>query len=339
MTFQPKKLLVTGGAGFIGSNFIHYWQKHHPDHFIVNLDVMTYAGNLQNLAGLPHLSQYLFVEGDIRNGHLVEQLLRGHHIDTIVHFAAESHVDRSIAHPDVFVQTNVIGTYTLLEAARKVWLDEKKWTAADCRFHHISTDEVYGSLGLDDPAFTEVSQYQPNSPYSASKAGSDHLVRAYHHTFGLPTTLSNCSNNFGPRQHPEKLIPTIIRHCMQWSPIPVYGDGNNVRDWLYVEDHCEAIERILYQGVIGQAYNVGGKNEWSNLDLVELICNIFDRLHPQSKGYDSLISFVKDRPGHDYRYAINPEKISTELGWSVTHHFEDQLKNMILICLEEVDAI
>lgn len=329
-----KKLLITGGAGFIGSNFIHYWQKKHPDTFIVNLDALTYAGNLQNLAQLPHPKNHLFVQGNIQDQSLVEQLLREHQIDTLIHFAAESHVDRSIQDPDIFIKTNILGTQALLEAARKVWLIDNKWTAQDCRFHHISTDEVYGTLNLHDPAFTETTPYQPNSPYSASKASSDHLVRAYHHTFGLPITTSNCSNNFGPRQHEEKLIPTLIRSCMNWQAIPIYGNGSNIRDWLHVDDHCIAIDLILSKGRVGEVYNIGGHNEWVNLDIAQLICKLFDRLKPQAKPYESLIRFVTDRPGHDQRYAIDPHKIVAELGWHITQNFEAHLEQLILAKLQ-----
>ena len=319
-----KKLLVTGGAGFIGSNFIHYWQKHYPEDLIVNLDALTYAGDLRNLEGLPHPSQHLFVQSNIQDQALIETLLKTHQIDMIVHFAAESHVDRSIADPDIFIKTNVLGTYSLLEAARKT----------GCRFHHISTDEVYGTLTMDDPAFTENTQYQPNSPYSASKASSDHLVRAYYHTFGLPVTTSNCSNNFGPRQHQEKLIPTLIRSCQNGQAIPIYGNGSNIRDWLYVDDHCAAIDLILTKGRIGEVYNIGGLNEWKNLDIAELVCRLFDELRPQAQPHASLIRFVKDRPGHDQRYAINPQKIVTELGWKHGRNFETHLKNLILSVLD-----
>ncbi len=329
MSYHPKNLLVTGGAGFIGANFIHYWQKKYPLQRIVNVDALTYAGNLANLEHLPYPGQYLFVEGNIQDQALMEQLLVEHAIDTIVHFAAESHVDRSIQDPDIFIKTNILGTQALLEAARKIWLTQKKWTAAECRFHHISTDEVYGTLSLEDPAFTEETQYQPNSPYSASKASSDHLVRAYHHTFGLPVTTSNCSNNFGPRQHQEKLIPTLIRACMEWSPIPIYGNGSNIRDWLYVEDHCTAIDLILAQGKIGEIYNVGGHNEWNNLDIAKLICSFFDQLRPRTEPHATLIRFVTDRPGHDQRYAINPHKIVSTLGWQPSSHFKAHLQHLI----------
>lgn len=326
MTFTstPKNILVTGGAGFIGANFIHYWQAHHPHTFIVNLDLLTYAGSLQNLEHLPQPKQHVFVQGDIGDASLLEKLLKQYRIDTIVHFAAESHVDNSIKDPAIFVKTNILGTQVLLEAARKV----------KCRFHHISTDEVYGTLGPNDLPFTEETKYAPNSPYSASKAGSDHLVRAYHHTYGLAVTISNCSNNFGPFQHQEKFIPTVIRSCLQNQPIPVYGDGSNIRDWLYVEDHCKAIDLILHQGKLGEVYNVGGKNEWSNLNIVKRVCDLFDELRPQSTSHHALIRFVQDRPGHDWRYAINSDKIVKALGWSSSQNFELHLKHLIETALQ-----
>ncbi len=320
MIRTPQNLLVTGGAGFIGAHFIHYWQTHYPDALIVNLDLLSYAGSLKNLEHLPHPTQHHFVQGNIADQALIEKLLKQYAIDTIVHFAAESHVDNSIKDPGIFVKTNVLGTQSLLEAARK--------TTA-CHFHHISTDEVYGTLSPTDAPFTEKTPYAPNSPYSASKAGSDHLVRAYHHTYGLSVTTSNCSNNFGPFQHAEKFIPTVIRSCLEWKNIPVYGNGSNIRDWLYVDDHCAAIDLILHKGKVAEVYNVGGMNEWTNLDIVKLICSILDELRPQAKSYNSLISFVKDRPGHDWRYAINPDKIVSELGWKPTLQFESHLRNLI----------
>jgi dTDP-glucose 4,6-dehydratase len=314
--FSPKKLLVTGGAGFIGANFIHYWQQQYPEQLIVNLDALTYASSLKNLENLPCPEQHIFVQGDINDQALIEQLLRTYELDTVVHFAAESHVDNSIKDPAVFVKTNVLGTYTLLEAARKVWLTEKNWQAQQCRFHHISTDEVYGTLGRDDLPFTETTKYAPNSPYSASKAGSDHLVRAYFHTYGLPTTLSNCSNNYGPRMHGEKFIPTVIRACLNEQPIPIYGDGTNIRDWLYVDDHCRAVAAILYRGKTGETYNVGGHNELDNLTLAQRLCGLLDAIKPRAQGrYIDLLTFVTDRPGHDWRYAIDSSKIQRELGW------------------------
>lgn len=315
-----KNILVTGGAGFIGANFVHYWQKHYPEALVVNVDLLTYAGSLTNLEGLPNPDRHIFIKGDICDQALIEKLLQEYQIDTIVHFAAESHVDNSIKDPAIFVKTNILGTHALLEAARK----------HKCRFHHISTDEVYGTLGPNDPPFTEETQYAPNSPYSASKAGSDHLVRAYHHTYGLEVTTSNCSNNFGPRQNPEKFIPTVIRSCLNWQKIPVYGNGSNIRDWLYVDDHCSAIDLILRRGKIGEVYNVGGNNEWANIEIVKLICGLFDELRPQEESHHSLISYVTDRPGHDWRYAIDPSKIVNDLDWKVTTHFDAHLKNLIL---------
>ena len=332
---QPKKLLVTGGAGFIGANFVHYWQKHYPADFIVNLDLLTYAGSLENLKDLPHPDKHVFVQGDIGDQALIETLLREHAIDTIVHFAAESHVDNSIKDPAIFIKTNVLGTHAMLEAARTVWLHENKWGTNQCRFHHISTDEVYGTLSPEDPPFTEKTQYAPNSPYSASKASSDHLVRAYLHTYDLPVTTSNCSNNFGPLQNSEKFIPTVIRSCLNENSIPVYGNGSNIRDWLYVADHCAAIDLILRKGKVGEVYNVGGHNEWANLDIVKLICDLFDTLRPLSKSHHSLIQFVTDRPGHDWRYAIDPAKIVNTLGWNTSQHFENHVKNLILAELKQ----
>ncbi|HXH72590.1 MAG TPA: dTDP-glucose 4,6-dehydratase, partial [Mariprofundaceae bacterium] len=264
MAYQPRTMLVTGGAGFIGCNFVHHMLESDLEVRIVNLDALTYAGSLDNLKGLPDENRHTFVQGDICDRALIDQLLREHEIDTIVHFAAESHVDNSITGPGVFVHTNVIGTFTLLEAARQYWQQEKGWNASRCRFHHISTDEVYGTLKADDPAFSEITPYAPNSPYSASKAGSDHLVRAWFHTYGLPVATTNCSNNYGPFQHAEKFIPTVIRSCLQQKPIPVYGDGTNIRDWLYVRDHCAGIEAVLRRGRPGETYNIGGINEWRN---------------------------------------------------------------------------
>lgn len=328
-TFQPKRILVTGGAGFIGSNFVCYLLQHCPDLLLVNLDKLTYAGSMHNLHEVAHLPQHVFVEGDIANGDLVAALLRKHEIDTVVHFAAESHVDRSIAGPVDFIQTNVVGTFTLLEAVRQYWLQEKRFSAANCRFHHISTDEVYGSLGPQDAPFSETSPYQPNSPYSASKAASDHLVRAYVHTYALPATLSNCSNNYGPKQHSEKFIPTVIRACLNQQPIPVYGDGSNVRDWLYVEDHCRAIDSVVRKGQVGRTYNIGANNEWSNLEVTRYLTRCMDRRYPNKKPHERLIEFVTDRPGHDWRYAINDERIKMELGWRPMVSFEAGLDKTI----------
>ena len=306
-----KNVLVTGGAGFIGANFVHYLLKIEPGVQIVNLDALTYAGSLENLKRLPDPSRHTFVEGDICDAELVNRLIREHAIDTIVHFAAESHVDRSILGPAPFIQTNVVGTFTLLEAAKQAWGEERSGK----RFHHVSTDEVFGTLSPEDPAFQEVTPYDPRSPYSASKASSDHLVRAYFHTYGLPVTITNCSNNYGPYQFPEKLIPLVILNALQNKPLPIYGDGKQIRDWLYVEDHCEAIYRVLLDGKPGETYNVGGGNQPYNIDLVNEICSILDELRPASVSYATLITHVTDRPGHDRRYAMDISKIKTELGW------------------------
>jgi dTDP-glucose 4,6-dehydratase len=312
-----KNILVTGGAGFIGSNFIRYLLGNNPDVQIVNLDLLTYAGSLENLKDLPAPDRHVFVKGDITDHALVNGILRHHRIDTIVHFAAETHVDRSILGPAQFIQTNIIGTFALLEGARKYWLDEKAIPLETARFHHVSTDEVFGSLSPSDPPFNENTPYDPRSPYSASKASSDHLVRAYYHTYGLPVTISNCTNNYGPYQFPEKLIPLMITNAMTGKPLPVYGDGQQVRDWLYVEDHCEAIHRILAGGKPGETYAIGGDNQPPNLTLVKQICGIMDELFPESKHtpHERLIQFVTDRPGHDRRYDMDISKIKQELNW------------------------
>ncbi len=313
-----KNLLVTGGAGFIGCNFIRYMLQQESDIQIVNLDALTYAGSLENLKKLPDPDRHIFVKGDIADRPLVDNLLREHNIDTIVHFAAETHVDRSIHGPAAFVQTNVIGTFTLLEAARQFWLTEQALPLDDVCFHHVSTDEVYGTLTPDDPAFTEETSYAPRSPYSASKASSDHFVRAYFHTYGLPVSLTNCSNNYGPHQFPEKLIPVIILNALGGKPLPIYGDGMQIRDWLYVDDHSEAIRRVIQQGRTGETYNVGGDNQPPNIEIVRTICAILDELAPSSPHapHEDLITYVKDRPGHDRRYDVNITKINTELGWT-----------------------
>jgi dTDP-glucose 4,6-dehydratase len=313
--YQPHSMLVTGGAGFIGSNFIRHVLTKEPQIQIINLDKLTYAGTLNNLRDLPHAERHHFIHGDICDTQLVRHILQHHHIDTIVHFAAESHVDRSIATPQSFVTTNVVGTFTLLEAARHHWFEVENKPRTQCRFHHISTDEVYGSLQTNHPAFTEETPYRPRSPYSASKAGSDHLVMAYLHTYDLPVTISNCSNNYGPQQHAEKFIPTIIHACLNWQQIPVYGTGKNIRDWLYVEDHCNAIMTILQDGIVGETYNIGGNNEWENLALVKYICDLFDKTAPQDQPYFSLVKHITDRPGHDFRYAINDSKLQQKLHW------------------------
>ncbi len=332
--FVPKTMLITGGAGFIGCNFVRWILAHYADVRIVNLDALTYAGSLDNLKGLPDESRHTFIQGDICDRTLVERLLCEHEIDTIVHFAAESHVDNSIFGPEIFVKTNVMGTFTLLEAARQYWLEEKSWDQTQCRFHHISTDEVYGTLGADDPAFSETTSYAPNSPYSASKAGSDHLVRAYFHTYGLPVTTSNCSNNYGPYQHGEKFIPTVIRNCMEQMSIPVYGDGSNIRDWLYVEDHCSGIDAVVRRGQLGDTYNIGGINEWANIDICKLICELMDELEPQNGKHEKLITFVKDRPGHDWRYAIDATKMAGKLSWSPAETFETGIRKTVVWYLD-----
>jgi dTDP-glucose 4,6-dehydratase len=336
-----KNILVTGGAGFIGSNFIRYVQRTQPDVFIVNLDLLTYAGSLENLKDLPSPDRYEFVKGDICNQALVEEILRRRAIETIVHFAAETHVDRSILGPAAFIQTNVVGTFSLLEAARKVWLDENKKGAASVRFHHISTDEVFGSLTADAPAFEEKTPYSPNSPYAASKAGSDHLVRAYAHTYGLPITITNCSNNYGPYQFPEKLIPLMILNAVQGKPLPIYGDGQQIRDWLYVEDHCEAIWQVLQEGRTGESYNIGGNNQPVNLEVIDTICDILDELKPQSpyRPHAGLKTFVTDRPGHDRRYAMNIDKITRELGWKPKFPLREGLLKTVRWYLEHDEWI
>jgi dTDP-glucose 4,6-dehydratase len=335
-----RSLLVTGGAGFIGANFVHFWLAQHPEDRLVVLDALTYAGNLANLEPVRNHSGFTFVLGDIRSQDLAEQLLREHRITTIVHFAAESHVDRSIEGPDVFIETNVVGTHTLLKAARRVWLEEGAG-GEGTRFHHVSTDEVYGSLEPEAPPFTEETPYAPNSPYAASKAASDHLVRAYHHTYHLPATTSNCSNNYGPYQFPEKLIPLMLVNALDGKSLPVYGDGLNVRDWLYVDDHSRAVERIILGGAAGATYNVGGRNEWTNIQIVQLICRLVDEVvevQPDLKrrfpgcpaaagrSTSSLITFVKDRPGHDRRYAVDTAKIERELGFCPLENFENGIR-------------
>lgn len=330
MSFQAKNILVTGGLGFIGSNFIHHAQKRWPQARFINLDLQTYAASFANVENLPDPMRYEFVKGDIADTALIIKLLTEKNIDTIVHFAAESHVDRSISGPAPFIHSNIVGTFSLLEAARQVWLQQKQWTAEQCRFHHVSTDEVYGTLTATDPAFTETTAYAPNSPYAASKAGSDHLVHAYHITYGLPMTLSNCSNNYGPRQHAEKFIPTVVRSCVNQTAIPIYGNGSNIRDWLYVDDHCDAIGVIIEQGRLGESYNIGGENEWANIDVAKVICQIFDELKPEAAPHSKLLNFVQDRLGHDWRYAINSHKISSELAWHPQETFETGIRKTIL---------
>jgi dTDP-glucose 4,6-dehydratase len=321
-------ILVTGGAGFIGGNFVIDWftTENSP---VTNLDKLTYAGNLGNLAGLINDARHTFVHGDINDRQLVAALLRQHKPAAIVHFAAESHVDRSIHGPGEFVQANVVGTFSLLEEARAYWSGLASADKDRFRFLHVSTDEVYGSLRQDDPAFTEDSPYAPNSPYAASKAASDHLARAYHHTYGLPVITTNCSNNYGPLQFPEKLIPLMILNALQGKPLPVYGDGLNVRDWLYVGDHCAAIRLVLSKGRPGETYNIGGNNEKTNLDVVNTICSTLDKLQPGTSPHSRLITFVKDRPGHDRRYAINASKMEIELGWSAQEEFASGLEKTV----------
>lgn len=334
--YTGKRYLVTGGAGFIGSHFVRLLLSKPNVECVVNVDALTYAGSLDNVADCATDKRYHFSQTDICDRKAIARLLREHTIDTLVHFAAESHVDRSITGPAAFIQTNLVGTFSLLEEARLFWLGEKDWNETQCRFHHISTDEVYGTLKKDDPAFTEMHRYEPNSPYSASKAGSDHLVRAYQHTYGLPVTTSNCSNNYGPYQHAEKLIPTIIRSCAKGEAIPVYGDGSNIRDWLHVKDHCEAIDTIIQTAKVGSVYNIGSDNEQNNLAIVKMICTMMDELRPEGAPHERLISFVNDRAGHDWRYAINGEKIQRELAWQAKISFEAGLRETVKFYLERV---
>lgn len=336
---MAKNLLVTGGAGFIGTNFVRHWRKTHPEDQVIVLDALTYAGNLLGLQPFLEEESFRFVHGDICDTALVEELLRDHHINYLIHFAAESHVDRSISGPEAFINTNVIGTHSLLKAAREVWLEDGK-LSGDARFHHISTDEVYGSLAPDDPAFTETTPYAPNSPYAASKAASDHLVRAYRETYGLPVVTTNCSNNYGPFQYPEKLIPLMIVNALNGDGLPVYGDGANIRDWLYVDDHCRGLEAALLHGEDGGCYNIGGDNEIKNIDLVQVICRLIDEQFaatpelgerfpdaPAARGTPTgeLIKFVTDRPGHDRRYAIDARHISSTLGFGPKETWETGL--------------
>ena len=337
-----SKLLVTGAAGFIGANFVHYWHGANPDDTIVALDCLSYAGNKHNLAAALGQPWFTFVKGSINDQALVEKLLVEHDVDTLVHFAAESHVDRSITGPDAFIDTNIVGTHTLLKAAKNCWLEGDK--KPQHLFHHVSTDEVYGTLGADDPAFSETTPYAPNSPYAASKAASDHLVRSYHHTFGLQVTTSNCSNNYGPYQFPEKLLPLCMLNILSGKSLPIYGDGSQIRDWLFVDDHNRGIERVIKSGRAGETYNIGGHNEWRNIDVVRRLCDLFDdrfandpslaARFPDSpcaagQSASSLITFVTDRPGHDTRYAIDARKVSGELGFEPVETFETGLAKTV----------
>ncbi len=323
---MSKSILLTGTAGFIGSNFVPYFLEKYKEYKVINLDLLTYAGDLENLKECEDNPNYTFIKGDIRDRELVQKIFDEHDIHGVIHFAAESHVDNSIKNPGVFIETNVNGTYVLVDVAKNYWMEKPfkyKEGYKDCRFHHISTDEVYGTLS-DDPKdlFTETTPYAPNSPYSASKASSDMIVRSYHHTFGLNTVITNCSNNYGPKQHDEKLIPTIIRNALQGNPIPIYGDGKNIRDWLYVKDHCKGIDLAYHDGKEGETYNIGGRNERDNLYIVNKICEILDKKLPTLKSYKELITFVEDRAGHDRRYAIDASKIENKLGWRAEENFE-----------------
>lgn len=327
-----KSILVTGCAGFIGSNFVPYFLEKYPEYYLINLDLLTYAGNLDNLKEIESNERYTFVHGDICDRELLEKLFHKHDIGGVIHFAAESHVDNSIKNPGVFVQTNVNGTFTLIDVAYKYWMEKPfifKKGYEDCRFHHISTDEVYGTLG-ETGLFTESTPYAPNSPYSASKAGSDMIVRSYYHTYGMNTVITNCSNNYGPKQHNEKLIPTIIRKAVNGENIPIYGDGKNIRDWLYVLDHCKGIDLVYHTGVVGEVYNIGGRNERNNNYIANKVCEILDELRPKTTGsYKDQISYVEDRAGHDRRYAIDATKIETELGWKADESFESGIVKTI----------
>jgi dTDP-glucose 4,6-dehydratase len=334
-----KSILITGGAGFIGSNFIAHFLASNPGVNLFNLDALTYAGNPENCKEAEEYPNYKFIQGDICDLNFIKQLFKEHDFRGVIHFAAESHVDNSISGPEAFVKTNVLGTFNLLESARKHWMDapnKYKENYKDCRFHHISTDEVYGTLGAEG-LFTEETPYAPNSPYSASKAGSDMLVRSYFHTYGMNVVTTNCSNNYGPKQHIEKLIPTIIRKAVAGENIPIYGKGENVRDWLYVLDHCKGIERVYKNGRPGETYNIGGRNERNNLYIADKICDLLDSMKPKAEGsYKDQITFVTDRPGHDLRYAIDASKIETELGWKADENFETGIVKTINWYLENL---
>ena len=338
-----KTLLVTGGAGFIGSNLVLHLLKKYPDYTLINLDKLTYAGDLKNLAEAKGNPNHIFVEGDILDSALLDSLFTRYNIQHLIHLAAESHVDNSIAGPEIFIQTNLVGTFRLLETAKKFWLSAPhnlKFPDQNPTFHHVSTDEVYGSLGPTG-LFSETSPYAPNSPYSASKAGSDMLARSYFHTYGLPVVITNCSNNFGPKQHGEKLIPTIIRNALQGNPIPIYGQGTNIRDWLYVGDHCQALDLVFHKGQAGETYCIGADNEKTNLDLAKKICGILDELAPRSyqKSYSDLIQFVTDRPGHDLRYAIDSSKLKTTLGWKQSSTFEANLLKTVEWYIQQGESL
>jgi len=335
---MKKNILVTGCAGFIGSNFIPYFLNKYSDYNIINLDLLTYAGNLENLEEIENNPRYKFIQGNICNRELVEFIFNEYDIEGVIHFAAESHVDNSIKNPEVFIETNVNGTFTLIDVAYKYWMEKPftyKSNYQNCRFHHISTDEVYGTLG-EVGLFTEETPYAPNSPYSASKASSDMIVRSYQETYGLSTVITNCSNNYGPKQHDEKLIPTIIRNVLNGTPIPIYGDGKNIRDWLYVLDHCKGIDLVYHEGNNGEVYNIGGRNERTNLQIVTTICEVLDQLIPAEKSYTSLITFVEDRAGHDRRYAIDATKLENELGWKADENFDSGILKTIEWYLKKI---
>jgi len=327
-----KNILITGGAGFIGANFVPYFVENNSNYHLVNLDLLTYAGNLENVSEVENHSRYTFVQGDICDRNFIEELFQKYQFHDVIHFAAESHVDNSISGPEAFIKTNVLGTFNLLDTARKIWMsapNQYNVVFENSRFHHVSTDEVYGTLG-ETGLFEETTPYAPNSPYSASKAGSDMIVRSYFHTYGMNVVTTNCSNNYGPKQHNEKLIPTIIRKAISGENIPIYGDGKNVRDWLYVLDHCKGIELAFKTGKSGETYNIGGRNERNNLYIVDTVCSILNELQPKLNGkYQDQITFVKDRPGHDLRYAIDATKIETELGWKADENFESGIKKTI----------
>ena len=333
-----KHILVTGGAGFIGANFVPYFIENNSDYHLVNLDLLTYAGNLENVSEVENHPRYTFVQGDICDRNFVEELFQKYQFHDVIHFAAESHVDNSISGPEAFIKTNVLGTFNLLDTARKLWMsapNQYNVGFENSRFHHVSTDEVYGTLG-ETGLFEETTPYAPNSPYSASKAGSDMIVRSYFHTYGMNVVTTNCSNNYGPKQHDEKLIPTIIRKAIKGENIPIYGDGKNVRDWLYVLDHCKGIELAFKTGKSGETYNIGGRNERNNLYIVDTVCSILNELQPKSEGkYQDQITFVKDRPGHDLRYAIDATKIENELGWKADENFESGILKTVRWYLEK----